>query len=125
MPILGMVIGVVSVTKCSNSSVTSNSTKIAIMEMNKTELSEGKCSRMHTGKKNENCPELKAHDKEMNNSKKEKYLGDIIYETGSIESTITNRVQREWGCYSQIKAMLRDLALGKRRIESGFMLRES
>ena len=50
VPILGMVDDVVSVTKCSNSSVTSNSTINAFMEINKLELSEGKCSRIQIGK---------------------------------------------------------------------------
>ena len=56
---------------------------------------------------------------------KQKYFGDIIDETGSIEATIANWVQKACGCYTQIKPMLRDLPLGKRRIESGLMLREA
>ena len=125
IPMMGMVDDVISVEKCSNKAVISNSTINTFMELNKLELSESKCSKIHIGKKNENCPKLKVHNTEMKKSTQEKYLGDIIDESGGIEATIKNRVQKAWGYHSQIKAMLNELPLGNRRVQAGLKLREA
>ena len=125
IPMMGMVDDVISVEECSNKAVISNSTINTFMELNKLELSETKCSKIHIGKMNENCPKLKVHKTDMKQSKQEKYLGDIIDESGGIEATIKTRVQKAWGYHSQIKAMLNELPLGKRRVQAGLKLREA
>ena len=42
----------------------------------------------------------------MKNSKKEKYLGDFIDESGKIKATIEDRVSKGWGIVSEIKQYL-------------------
>ena len=67
-----MVDDVLCVTKCSSSAITSNATINSFMELNKLKLSAGKCSKIHIGKKCEQCPKLMVHEKEMKSSAKEK-----------------------------------------------------
>ena len=50
VPILGMVDDVLSVAKCSSSSVASNATVNSFMELNKLKLAEKKCGQIHIGK---------------------------------------------------------------------------
>ena len=61
----------------------------------------------------------------MKNSKQEKYLGDIIDQSGKLDETINKRVEKAWAYYSQIKAIIEDLPLGKRKVECGLILREA
>ena len=65
VPILGMVDDVLCVTKCSSKTIISNATINAFMELNKLTLSAEKCSKIHIGKKCNQCPELKVHENQM------------------------------------------------------------
>ena len=89
-----MVDDVLSVTKCSSKTVVSNATINSFMELNKLKLSAEKCSKIHIGKKCNNCPKLKVHQNQMKESQREKYLGDIITEKGTIKETIENRISK-------------------------------
>ena len=57
----------------------------------------------------------------MNNSEKEKYLGDYIDKTGRIKATIEDRVRKGWGILSEIKAILSEVPLGKYKSEIGLL----
>ena len=61
----------------------------------------------------------------MKNSKKEKYLGDFIDESGKIKATIEDRVSKGWGIISEIKAILNEVPLGKFKVEIGLLLRQA
>ena len=61
----------------------------------------------------------------MNNSEKEKYLGDYIDKTGRIKATIEDRVRKGWGILSEIKAILSEVPLGKYKSEIGLLLRQA
>ena len=65
VPVLEMVDDVLCVTKCSNKTIAANATINSFMELNKLKLSAEKCSKIHIGKKNNQCPQLKVHEREM------------------------------------------------------------
>ena len=125
VPILGMVDDVLCVTKCSSSTIISNATINSFMELNKLTLSAEKCSKIHIGKKSKECQKLKVHENDMKESQKEKYLGDIISEKGTLKDNIENRVAKAWSYVSEIGAILSEFPFGNKKIQVGLMLREA
>ena len=125
VPILGMVDDVLTVSKCSSKTVELNATVNSFMENNKLKLAQNKCKKIHVGKKSDNCPSIKVHEENMENSNKEKYLGDQISHTGLLQETIDSRIEKAWSYYSEIRALLNDMPFGKRKIEVGLILREA
>ena len=65
------------------------------------------------------------HDEQIKDSHKEKYLGDYITRDGNSNETIVKRKTRGYAVLAEIKAILNDIPLGKRRMEIGLALRES
>ena len=61
----------------------------------------------------------------MGESKAEKYLGDIIHNSGSIKPSLARRLSRGWGKVSEILAIIKEAALGLYKIMSGFVLRKA
>ena len=64
-----------------------NSVINPFIESKKLKLSGLKCHRIHISKKNVKdlkCPVLKVHDKKMKDSMKEKYLRDMLDNSGTI-----------------------------------------
>ena len=61
----------------------------------------------------------------MNNSNKEKYLGDILDNTGKVKATIADRVAKGYGVISEIRAILNEVPLGKYKLEIGLKLRQA
>ena len=77
VPVLEMVDDVISVNQCSSKSVTSNATVNSFMDINKLSLSHTKCSKIHVGKKCDECPKLVIDEEQMKESHAEKYLSQI------------------------------------------------
>ena len=50
-----------------------------------------KCSKIHIGKKSDNCPTYKVNDEILKESHSEKYLGDVISYRGNLDETIGQR----------------------------------
>ena len=124
VPTLGMVDDLLSVTKCTDS-VQSNVVTNAFIEWKKLNLGANKCSRIHIGKKTNNCKELKVHTTRMRNSVKEMYLGDYITPLGGTKVTISDRVSKGYGLLSEIKAIIEEIPLGKYRVDIGLKLRQA
>ena len=124
VPPICMVDDVMSIQKCSESA-NINTTINAFMEMKKLTLSKKKCNRIHIGKGNEKCQELKIHETIMKNSEREKYLGDYIDKSGKIKATIDDRISKGWGILSEIKAIINEVPLGKYKVEIGLQLRQA
>ena len=61
----------------------------------------------------------------MKNSEKEKYLGDFITKEGNSNETIKERIKRGYGILAQIRALMSEVPLGKRRVEIGLALRDA
>ena len=95
------------------------------MELEKLTLSKTKCHNIHMGKNRRLCPNLQVHGGHMKESKCEKYLGDIIHNTGSIKPNLARRLSRGWGRVNEILAIVKEAPLGRKRIEAGLLLRKS
>ena len=94
VPSLGMIDDVLKIHKCSSDSVNSNAFINAFIESKKLTMGKSKCHRLHISKSKEksfNCPLLKVHEDDMENSSKEKYLGDFVDESGKVRATIEDR----------------------------------
>ena len=90
IPPLEMVDDILTVTNVENT-LNMNKRVNTFIEHKNLRLSKTKCHRIHIGKGHKECPPLKVHENNMNNSIKEKYFGDIIDEHGSIHATIDCR----------------------------------
>ena len=110
VPPICMVDDILSVQKCSES-LKINAIINAFIETKKLKLSKKKCNRIHVGQSNE-CLDLNIHEGKMNNSDKEKYLGDIVDKHGTIKETIADRVAKGFGIVSEIQAIIREVPLG-------------
>ena len=95
------------------------------MELNKLKLTEHKSAKIHVVRKNSDCPTLKVHSMNMKNSLAEKYLGDIVSETGTLDETIRDNKFKGYTYISEIRALMSDIPFGNRRIEIGIMLRDA
>ena len=87
IPPLDMVDGVLTVTKTENAEVV-NDVVNNFIEHTRLKLSKTKCHRIHIGQGHNNCPPLKVHGEDIFESDKEKYLGDIIYQSEAIQATL-------------------------------------
>ena len=125
VPVLGMVDDVLNVASCTEQAVLSNSTINSFIEYNKLKLSAGKCSRVHVGKRRDECYDLKVHNEKMKDSNAEKYLGDFFCSDGKNDNTIHDRILRAYSYLSEIRALLTDMPFGKRRLQIGLMLRDA
>ena len=76
-----------------------------------------KCHRIHVGKGHKECPLLNVHEKTMKESKSEKYLGDIVDTTGSINATIQSRKAKAQGIITGIMAILDEIPLGRHKMD--------
>ena len=125
IPPLCMVDDVLAVQKCSNKSVEINAVTNAFIELKKLTLSQKKCSKIHIGKGNPTCPQLKVHEEKMKESKQEKYMGDQLHSSGKIKATIDDRTAKGYGIVSDILAILDEIPLGTYRLDIGLKLRQA
>ena len=61
----------------------------------------------------------------MASSKLEKYLGDLVSQTGKSRTNIESRRGKGFGLCSQILAILSEIPLGNHKIEIGLILRQA
>jgi hypothetical protein len=61
----------------------------------------------------------------MKEANSEKYLGDILYETGNIQSTITKRKERGTGIVAEILSIINEIPLGKHKLDVASRIREA
>ena len=59
----------------------------------------------------------------MKKSENEKYIGDILSETGKINETIEDRKRKAFGIVSDIVAILEEVPFGPYHIEAGLVMR--
>merc|ERR1712105_175028 len=97
-----MVDDCLSVSKCGNKSVQSNTIINSFIESKKLTFGPKKCHQIHIGKTSEKCPQLKVHNSNMDKSNCEKYLGDYITSDGKIKVNIDNRIAKGYGMVSEI-----------------------
>ena len=95
------------------------------MECEKLTLSKTKCHNIHIGKTRTGCQNLKVHNVEMKESKAEKYLGDIVHESGKNKTNIDQRIAKAWGKVNEVLVIVKEAPLGWWRIKAGLMLRKA
>ena len=105
IPPLGMVDGELIISKCGNDSIKSNSIMNSFNESNKLKFGESKCHKLHIRKPNQTCPTLEVHEFQMESSKCEKYLGDLISENGKLKDNISERRAKGFGMANWILAI--------------------
>ena len=113
------------ISRCGTDSVISNSVIKSLIESKKLNLIVKKCSKIHIGKIGQSCPDLKVHGMNMESSKLEKYLGDLISHTGRNRTNIEDRTSKGFGICNQILAILSEVPLGKHKIGIGLLLRQA
>ena len=64
------------------------------------------------------------HDKIIEDSEKEKYVGDIISRNGKPDENIAARRSKGFGIASDILSILDEVLIGSQRIEAGPCMRE-
>jgi hypothetical protein len=127
---LAMVDDLLAVQHC-NIEVSINSFINTQIEMKKLEFhtpdknGKSKCHKMHIGKENLFCPDLKVHGTKMGQVNEDTYLGDIVSNNGSNLKNIRNRVGKGLGIISQIISILETVSFGMYYFEIAMTLRES
>ena len=76
-------------------------------------------------KEKKECHTGKVHNENLADSDKEKYLGDFVTSNGKLDATIEDRVKRANSYISEISSILKDVPLGKARVEMGLQLRRA
>ena len=116
---------------CGNKSIALNTFINTHIEMKKLRFhtpaltGKTKCHKIHVGKPNQICPELRVHGYPMKSVHSEKYLGDYITSSGNNKDTINHRVSLGNGALAQIRSILENISLGRHYFKTAFLLRES
>jgi hypothetical protein len=63
--------------------------------------------------------------KQLQDAKKDKYLGDILDNTGTVRQTIEDRKNRGFAIVAEILAILHEILHGKFKMEIGLILRQA
>ena len=124
IPPLGMVDDILTVSNVENSQEI-NKLVNTFFEHKKLKLNSKKCFRIHIGKGHENCPEMKVHDKVMHDAEHEKYLGDVVDQSGTIQATINQRRSKGDGIVSEIISIINEIPLGEHKMHVALKLREA
>ena len=90
----------------------------------KLTLSDKKCFQIHIGKGHKDCPKLSVHEKVMKEADTEKYLGDQIDKTDSINATKNGRHAKGLGIITGIMSILDEIPLGRHKMDKAMKLRE-
>ena len=116
---------VIDVQKCGVEAVKANAVVNMFMEQKKLTLSNTKCHKLHCGKNNILCPDLKVHSEIMHETHEEKYLGDYININAKHATTVSHRRARGFGIITDIIQILNHIQDSKRRIRVGLHLRQA
>ena len=115
---LAMVDDLLAVAPCNINSVSVNVFINTQIEMKKLKFhtpdrnGKSKCHKIHVGKENVLCPELKVHGTIMEQVKDDTYLGDIVSHDGSNQKNIKSRIGKGLGIISQIMNILETVSFG-------------
>ena len=144
IPPLGMVDDLLAVAECGVDSVLTNSYINAKTKIKKLQFGVDKCHKIHIGSNHNKCPLLYVdHWKEVKNietdetvdkcedlseidaSREEKYLGDIITNDGKNTKNIESRMAKGQGNIDQVMSILEEICFGQYQFEAAVLLRNS
>ena len=97
---LEMVDDVLTVSKCSITSLTMNIIVNSFMENTKLILSKEKCPVIHVGKLRNKCHKLKVHGRSMKQTDCTKYLGDMIHKSTKVTANLAARLVKAVASFS-------------------------
>ena len=126
---LRMVDDILGIAPCGNKSVALNTFINTHMEIKKLifhkpdTTGNSKCHKIHVGKHNQLCPEVRVHGSTMECVDSDPYLGDILAADGSNTLNIRNMVSKGNGIVSKIKTILE--SLGAHYFKITLLLREN
>ena len=115
-PPLQMVDDILGIQQCSRKSLNLNTVINTFIDVEKLKLSSAKCHNVHIGRDVSACHTLKVHGSPMAENRQEKYLGDIIDNSGKSEPNIEKRKSRGFGIVANILAIINEIPL--RTLES-------
>ena len=124
-PPLSFVDDILGISECGTKSVKMNSFIEAKIEDKQLELGQSKCFQMHVGKSTKECSKLSVHGREMQKTKKEKYLGDILSSSGKIDDNINERFKKGLGIINEIMSIIKEVSFGYHYFEIGILFRNS
>ena len=119
-PPLSFVDDILGISECGYKSVKMN----AFIQA-KIELGHSKCFQMHVGKITNTCPKLCVNGRQMQTTKKEKYLGDILTSTAKINENINERFKKGISIINEIMSILKEVSFGYHYFEIGILFRNS
>ena len=125
IPPLQMVDDIMALQTCSIKSQKLNTAINTFIELEKLTLSGNKSKNVHIGKSDSKCPNLKVHGNDMIQSKREKYLGDLVDKSGSNKPNFEARQAKGFGIVTNILAIINEIPLGHWRVEAGLRLRQA
>ena len=126
IPPLSMVDDILAVGHCGTDSIKLNSIIQSKMDTKKLELGYDKCFQIHVGKKSSiSCPQLNVHEEIMKTTSSEKYLGDIITNSGKLDQNIQSRVNKGNGRSNTIMSLLTEISFGQHYFEMAILFRNS
>ena len=125
LPPLSLIDDILCVSTCSEDSVIMNSIIQSKLQGKQLLLGHKKSFQMHIGKNIECCPTLTVHDKPMNTSNEERYLGDILTSDCKLDSNIHDRVSKGTGHASEILGILKEISFGYHYFDMAMQLRNA
>ena len=127
IPAMGMIDDVATASECGVDTVISNAVTNSFIESKRLTLGEKKSNRMHIGRRKDQkeCLPLKVHENKMNDSQKEKYVGDVITDDGKNNENIAARKGKGFGITGDIVAMLKEIPFGPYKIQAGLCMRDA
>ena len=126
VPPLSLVDDVLAVGFCGSDSLRLNSIIQSKMATKKLKLGKNKCFQIHVGNKLDKvCPTLNVHQDVMKTASSEKYLGDIIMNSGKIDQNIQARVNKGVGSVNTIMSLLEEISFGEHYFEMALLFRNS
>ena len=126
IPSLSFVDDVLGIAHCGSDSLKLNSIIQSKMSTKKLELGQDKCFQMHIGTKSPHlCPKLNIQKEQMKTTSSEKYLGDIINNTGRLNENIQARVSKATGTVNTIMSLIDEISFGHYTIQTALLFRNS
>jgi hypothetical protein len=124
VPSLGFIDDTFAATRCGMQSVEMNALINTFIESKKLYFNTSKCFQIHLGPRKEECCKLKVHDKIMKQVDSEKYLGDIVSNSGN-EENIAKRKKLGMKSISDILSTLKEFGIGCYYVKTGLSYRDA
>ena len=125
IPPLAIIDDIMTISNCGINSIFMNAAVQSKVDNKRLELGHTKCFKMHVGGINVACPKLMVQTDEMLTSSSEKYLGDILVNTGKIDENLQARQAKGVGIVNQIISFLREISFGSYFFQMALVFRNS